>query len=888
MKNAVFFPLGFAWLLILSSYNTGPLFGYSLNKKAVSRAVLYLFVITFFIIYYFFFSSPMLIFAASTQRLIWYACNNTPPANCQNSRCNCSTEYDSWVNGSGIAACNVSCNLGTVPSKDCGATGCEYINNTCLPSGTCIDLKEDNSGDKEYCASGNDWQDVDWQLLTSVCDTCVASGRTQIDGVNFPCGTLAGCTGTNLDGGNEAIQPKCCGDDTGENYRTCNGTINGGSCDSSKACCDASTDCAWISNCSSSSRCVTTGSFKSYCNSTGNWSDPDFSSTACTATGCAFSWNSSVIKWEPATNASCCGDDTSENSISCAGTINGGSCDSNKACCDASTDCEYNNNCYATGGCNATGSYKSYCNSGSWNDPDASSTACTATGCAFSWNSSVIKWEPATNASCCGDDTSEYPTERICTSGVCTSDSTKMACCDVNTDCAYSIGGSCYSTGSSSDVDSDGWQEKCSSGTWVDGASPRFSLNNTNVTSICPGDPVLFYANWTDDIGLSGYIFQFCNGTWNGTNCLGVPSSWSSSLTGWQYRKSHNITNSTGADVNYTVNITVVNGTGTDSGNTVYIYNKTRSDFGDIRFTNSTGSLLNYWIESVNSGANATFWIQIDGNLTSANQTIYIYYGNPSATNISNGTNTFPFFDDFPGTSIDTTKWDTYGTGTYSVANSILTLTYSASCPGGDGTCEWERVQSKTGFDINYALHVRFRTDNPADYNRPDYIYWINPTTGEMSGPGFGYYKNDYHNRFWEESNGTSGNSVDKGAMTDTNYHIIDVGRESATSIRCSYDYTYENQLNTYITGGTKYVSIQVGHAAWSGYSHNGLTDWVVVRKYFSPEPSHGAWGSEEYIFPNSISCGSLSLGQSCQLNWTVKIIEYFFTDQIPCFYSCH
>jgi hypothetical protein len=63
------------------------------------------------------------------------------------------------------------------------------------------------------------------------------------------------------------------------------------------------------------------------------------------------------------------------------------------------------------------------------------------------------------------------------------------------------------------DVDSDGWAEKCLSGTWGDGASPRYSLNNSNVTSICSGDAVLIYANWTDDVAL--------NYSWLSTNETG-------------------------------------------------------------------------------------------------------------------------------------------------------------------------------------------------------------------------------------------------------------------------------------------------------------------------------------------------------------------------------
>jgi len=124
----------------------------------------------------------------------------------------------------------------------------------------------------------------------------------------------------------------------------------------------------------------------------------------------------------------------------------------------------------------------------------------------------------------------------------------------------------------------------------------------------------------------------------------------------WSYRKSH-VINGTGttAGINYQIRIVVINGTGTDEGEIAYINNKARSDFGDIRFTTLKGTLLDYWQESMNAGINATFWVKIAENRTEQAQTIYLYYGNPSATTTSNGDKTFNFFDDFSG---NLSKWN--------------------------------------------------------------------------------------------------------------------------------------------------------------------------------------------------------------------------------------
>lgn len=52
--------------------------------------------------------------------------------------------------------------------------------------------------------------------------------------------------------------------------------------------------------------------------------------------------------------------------------------------------------------------------------------------------------------------------------------------------------------------------------------SPTYSTNSTNSTYA--SQSILHSLNWLDDEGLSGYIFQFCAGTWNGTDCTGNTS----------------------------------------------------------------------------------------------------------------------------------------------------------------------------------------------------------------------------------------------------------------------------------------------------------------------------------------------------------------------------
>ena len=101
-------------------------------------------------------------------------------------------------------------------------------------------------------------------------------------------------------------------------------------------------------------------------------------------------------------------------------------------------------------------------------------------------------------------------------------------------------------------------------------------------------------------------------------------------------------------------------------------FSKAQSNGGDIRFTASDGvTQLPYWIESWNAaGSSASLWVRVP-SIPAAGATVYLYYGNSSATSASNGSTTFDFFDDFRSGSIDTTKW-TVGGGSWTVVTDTL------------------------------------------------------------------------------------------------------------------------------------------------------------------------------------------------------------------------
>lgn len=102
-----------------------------------------------------------------------------------------------------------------------------------------------------------------------------------------------------------------------------------------------------------------------------------------------------------------------------------------------------------------------------------------------------------------------------------------------------------------------------------------------------------------------------------------------------------------------------------------------QATLGDIRFTGADGTTeLAYWLEDSTTNVRG-FWVKIP-TLPAGTATLYMYYGNQSASSASNGPSTFPLlFDDFSASSVDTSRWQILGT-VPTISNGVLQLTGTA------------------------------------------------------------------------------------------------------------------------------------------------------------------------------------------------------------------
>lgn len=316
-------------------------------------------------------------------------------------------------------------------------------------------------------------------------------------------------------------------------------------------------------------------------------------------------------------------------------------------------------------------------------------------------------------------------------------------------------------------------------------------------------------------------------------------------LTGWSYRKSHVIEYAANAGTLYQKKITVHYGSGSDSGEDVYMNSKCKTDFSDIRFTDDDGETeLDYWLKEKTDSDNAVFWVEVADDLTSSNVTIYVYYGNASASSTSNFDNTFPVLsDDFEDGTVGVIPADwsniTAGAGdSFLVANDQV-QEGSQSAKQIEAT-DADRGKWGHGFNItSLCLYLQARY---ASLGRT-YIHIAQVAASYIIFFGMIGTLNQFH--YYD---GSSWNVIPNwGAPVANTWYDIEIYIDYANS-----NIKFIENVNSWDSGWCSLNKLPNGGdiEIWgdnvSGRSMTCWYDLMYVRKYVNPEPAHGSWGSEE------------------------------------------
>jgi len=309
-------------------------------------------------------------------------------------------------------------------------------------------------------------------------------------------------------------------------------------------------------------------------------------------------------------------------------------------------------------------------------------------------------------------------------------------------------------------------------------------------------------------------------------------------------RKSHIIYDAAGAGTNYQMRITVHYGSGADHGEDVYLNHNGRIDFGDVRFVDDDGvTELDYWMQEKVNGRYAIFWVEVQDDLSWQSQVIYMYYGNMEATSASSITDTFIVAMDTERTAVGDTPvgWRDWSTGTSSATVQRDQSKYgSSSLKLVDAGSEQYGIIEKEGFVLPDAFVVEFavRASNRAEQDQALSARSIRGTEA------WRYIPCSYRGMEFQCASY-------KGTLTDSS-----VNTWYEVSIICIDGYNHVEAI--YVDGverlgGTQIVNlVTISSFSWRTTSFvTAGTLWLDgfrVRKYVSPEPTHGAWGPEETV----------------------------------------
>ncbi len=158
----------------------------------------------------------------------------------------------------------------------------------------------------------------------------------------------------------------------------------------------------------------------------------------------------------------------------------------------------------------------------------------------------------------------------------------------------------------------------------------------------------------------AGVLTQVDTSTNPGNVTLATKSDWYDAA--WKYRKAIAVTNSSGATLtDYQVKVTINTQERISAG-------KMQLDGDDIRFTEFDGNTeIDYWIESGIDTTTTEIWVEVP-SIPTTGTTIYMYYGNPSASSASTVSATF-VSGSFSDTFNDSSKINTTDSFNISVTN---------------------------------------------------------------------------------------------------------------------------------------------------------------------------------------------------------------------------
>ena len=319
----------------------------------------------------------------------------------------------------------------------------------------------------------------------------------------------------------------------------------------------------------------------------------------------------------------------------------------------------------------------------------------------------------------------------------------------------------------------------------------------------------------------------------------------------WQYKRPININENSGSDLsNYQVKVVVNTSTLIDEG-------KMNSDCSDIRFTDSDGSTqLDYWIEGGCNTGSTEIWIKVPLIPASSTKTIYMYYGDPTASSESNSDSVLNDLTSIP------------------TDDALIDGRDGPDNNNGDGE-KMGATETKDASLLKFDISQNYTTTTISDVVLYTYVYdhWYS-SKRKMDLWGVG---NEWHE-------GTVTWNTDR-PPSETNVLVNDVDQ----SIPSWWTYSSDSLTDYFKKKAGNNISLAVDYGGAGLYDktsslHYGIEfyskeetesadykpylDLMDVRKYASPEPSVSV-GSEEEVKNLIATDTDVASGSTSTVTWS-------------------
>lgn len=273
-------------------------------------------------------------------------------------------------------------------------------------------------------------------------------------------------------------------------------------------------------------------------------------------------------------------------------------------------------------------------------------------------------------------------------------------------------------------------------------------------------------------------------------------------------------------------------------GNNLYVDGNSKPDFADIRFTAKDGiTELDYWLENKTDSVMATFWVELSADISSVDDTIYVYWGDGTASSQSNGDSTFTYFDDFED---NLNEWTTVA-GTPSIVSN----------PSGSGNVAELEEDDLDNMRYVFSSTITGSFANGfklyATSNTVDYLFSYYLEEGVAGAADIVSVRNkDSEVKYYTGSWTSLSPSWNFSQNTWESIEVrVDMAEEDFYFFVDNTSHSAINGFRNSVTTGIDDVQL------WTASGTGTLIiyyDDFYIRKYVSPEPAHSTWGSETAI----------------------------------------